>query len=113
MLTSNISTHVARLLCSRDKHLHLGRLHFPSSFEARGLTLTRVWAPTVAALRYLRIHLHQNNKNFVAHSPKQEVFKVILELALQESDRDTCTHSSCQVFFNHMCKVGVLLLVRT
>ena len=44
--------------------------------------LTNVWAPIVAALRYFRIHLRRNNKNFMAHLLKQDVFKAILELAL-------------------------------
>ena len=36
MLTSNISTHVATLLCSRDKHLRLGTSVPPlSSFESQ------------------------------------------------------------------------------
>ena len=73
--------------------------------------LNNVWVPTVAALRYFRIHLRRNNKNFVAHLLKQDVFKAILELALQESDRDALVNSSCQEFFDHMRKVGVLLLV--
>ena len=72
--------------------------------------LTNVWAPIVAALRYFRIHLRRNNNNFMAHLLKQDVFKAILELALQESDRDTLVNSSCQEFFDHMRKVGVLLL---
>ncbi|ETW83795.1 hypothetical protein HETIRDRAFT_170259 [Heterobasidion irregulare TC 32-1] len=42
----------------------------------------------------------------MAHLLKQDVFKAILELALQESDRDTLVNSSCQEFFDHMRKDG-------
>ena len=65
--------------------------------------LNNVWVPTVAALRYFRIHLRRNNKNFVAHFLKQDVFKAILELALQELDRDTPINSTCQSFLPALC----------
>ena len=47
----------------------------------------------------------------MVHLLKQDVFKAILELVLQESDRDTLINSLCQEFLDHMRKVCVLLLV--
>lgn len=70
---------------------------------ARGPMLNNIWVPTVPALRYFRIHLHQNPTNSVAHPLKLDVFKAILELALQELDRDTPINSTCQSFLPALC----------
>lgn len=78
MLTSGISSHVATLLSSKDKHLRL------------------------AALRFFRMHLKNNNRNFLNHLVKLETFKPIIELAIKESYRDTLVNSSCQEFFEFM-----------
>ncbi|KAI0268330.1 component of IIS longevity pathway SMK-1-domain-containing protein [Gloeopeniophorella convolvens] len=78
MLTSGISSYVATLLSSKDKHLRL------------------------AALRFFRIHLKINNRNFLNHLIKLETFKPIIELTAKESHRDTLVSSSCQEFFEFM-----------
>ncbi|KAN0131375.1 DUF625 domain containing protein [Lactarius tabidus] len=78
MLTSGISSHVATLLFSKDKHLRL------------------------AALRFFRTHLKNNNRNFLNHLVKLETFKPIIELTIKESYRDTLVSSSCQEFFEFM-----------
>ncbi|KAI9448098.1 component of IIS longevity pathway SMK-1-domain-containing protein [Lactarius indigo] len=78
MLTSGISSHVATLLSSKDKHLRL------------------------AALRFFRMHLKNNNRNFLNHLVKLETFKPIIELTIKESYRDTLVSSSCQEFFEFM-----------
>ncbi|KAH9077244.1 component of IIS longevity pathway SMK-1-domain-containing protein [Lactarius deliciosus] len=78
MLTSGISSHVATLLSSKDKHLRL------------------------AALRFFRMHLKNNNRNFLNHLVKLETFRPIIELAIKESYRDTLVNSSCQEFFEFM-----------
>ncbi|KAH9966008.1 component of IIS longevity pathway SMK-1-domain-containing protein [Russula dissimulans] len=83
MLTSNISSHVATLLSSKDKHLRL------------------------AALRFFRIHLKNNNRNFLSHLSKLEVFKPIVELIIKESRRDTLVNSSCQEFFEYMRRENI------
>ncbi len=103
MLTSSISSHVATLLSSKDKHLRLGQLpshRFP--FCANLLTLSHI----IAALRFFRIHLKNNNRNFLSHLSKLEVFKPIVELTLKESRRDTLVNSSCQEFFEFMRRVS-------
>ncbi|THH13287.1 hypothetical protein EW146_g6920, partial [Bondarzewia mesenterica] len=82
MLTSKISGHVATLLFSRDRHLRL------------------------AALRYFRIHLRKNNRNFIHHLIKEDIFQAIVKLMVQESRRDTLVNSSCQEFFEHIRKDG-------
>ncbi|KAH9999811.1 component of IIS longevity pathway SMK-1-domain-containing protein [Russula vinacea] len=82
-LTSNISSHVATLLSSKDKHLRL------------------------AALRFFRIHLRNNNRNFLTHLSKSEVFKSIVELTIKESRRDTLVNSSCQEFFEFMRRENI------
>jgi protein phosphatase-4 regulatory subunit 3 len=82
-LTSNISSHVATLLSSKDKHLRL------------------------AALRFFRIHLRNNNRNFLTHLSKLEVFKPIVELTVKESRRDTLVNSSCQEFFEFMRRENI------
>ncbi|KAH7887481.1 component of IIS longevity pathway SMK-1-domain-containing protein [Phlebopus sp. FC_14] len=78
MLSSNISTRVATLLKARDKHLRL------------------------AAFRFFRVCLKINNRNFINHLMKLDVFKPILDLSLQESHRDSLLSASCQEFFDHM-----------
>lgn len=83
MLTSSISSHVATLLSSKDKHLRL------------------------AALRFFRIHLKNNNRNFLSHLTKLEVFKPIVELTIKESRRDTLVNSSCQEFFEFMRRENI------
>jgi len=83
MLTSNISSNVATLLSSKDKHLRL------------------------AALRFFRIHLKNNNRNFLTHLSKLEIFKPIVELTIKESRRDTLVNSSCQEFFEYMRRENI------
>ncbi|KAI9507010.1 DUF625-domain-containing protein [Russula earlei] len=83
MLTSGISSHVATILFSKDKHLRL------------------------AALRFFRIHLKNNNRNFLNHLMKLEVFKPIVELTIKESRRDTLVNSSCQEFFEFMRRENI------
>ncbi|KAI0304170.1 hypothetical protein BC826DRAFT_215751 [Russula brevipes] len=83
MLTSSISSHVATLLSCKDKHLRL------------------------AALRFFRIHLKNNNRNFLVHLTKLEVFKPIVELTVKESRRDTLVNSSCQEFFEFMRRENI------
>ena len=102
MLTSSISSHVATLLSSKDKHLRLGRWPFYRSIVSNLLTSI---PPLVAALRFFRIHLKNNNRNFLSHLTKLEVFKPIVELTIKESRRDTLVNSSCQEFFEFMRKV--------
>ena len=63
----------------------------------------------IAALRFFRIHLKNNNRNFLGHLSKLEVFKPIVELSLKESRRDTLVNSSCQEFFEFMRRVSPLL----
>lgn len=87
MLSSNISTRVAALLSARDKHLRL------------------------SAFRFFRICLKLNNKNFLNHLTKLDVFKPILDLALQESCRDSLLSASCQEFFEHMRRENIKDLV--
>ncbi|KAG9317314.1 component of IIS longevity pathway SMK-1-domain-containing protein [Chiua virens] len=87
MLSSNISVRVAALLNVRDKHLRL------------------------AAFRFFRICLKINNKNFLAHLIKLDVFKPILELTLQESHRDSLLSASCQEFFEHVRRENIKDLV--
>jgi protein phosphatase 4 regulatory subunit 3 len=97
MLTSGISSHVATLLSTKDKHLRLGQ--WPSVSHLSCLTLP------IAALRFFRIHLKNNNRNFVNHLIKLEVFRPIFELTIKESRRDTLVSSSCQEFFEFMRRV--------
>ena len=99
MLTSNISSHVATLLFSKDKHLRLGW-----SPSHRSIVLILIPIP-VAALRFFRIHIRNNNRNFLSHLSKLEVFKPIVELTIKESRRDTLVNSSCQEFFEFMRRV--------
>ncbi|KAA1473470.1 DUF625-domain-containing protein [Dentipellis sp. KUC8613] len=80
LFTSGLSSNLASLLSSKDKHLRL------------------------AALRYFRIHLRNANRNFLIHLTKLEVFKPIIQLTIQESQRDTLVNSSCQEFFEYMRK---------
>ncbi|KAI6024484.1 component of IIS longevity pathway SMK-1-domain-containing protein [Pisolithus marmoratus] len=87
MLSSNISTRVAILLSARDKHLRL------------------------SAFRFFRICLKLNNKNLFNHLTKLDVFKPILDLALQESHRDSLLSASCQEFFEHMRKENMKDLI--
>lgn len=87
MLSSNISTRVATLLSARDKHLRL------------------------SAFRFFRICLKLNNKNFFNHLLKLDVFKPILDLALQESYRDSLLSASCQEFFEHMRRENMKELI--
>ncbi|KAF8559134.1 DUF625-domain-containing protein [Imleria badia] len=87
MLSSNISVRVATLLSARDKHIRL------------------------AAFRFFRICLKINNKNFLAHLIKLDVFKPILELTLQESHRDSLLSASCQEFFEHMRRENIKDLI--
>ncbi|KAF8138310.1 component of IIS longevity pathway SMK-1-domain-containing protein [Boletus edulis] len=87
MLSSNISTRMATLLSARDKHLRL------------------------AAFRFFRICLKINNKNFLAHLIKLDVFKPILQLTLQESHRDSLLSASCQEFFEHMRRENIKDLI--
>lgn len=101
MLTSGISSHVATLLSSKDKHLRIGKsspYHFRYAQASDPL-------PRVAALRFFRIHLKNNNRNFLSHLCKLEVFKPIIALTLKESRRDTLVSSSCQEFFEFMRRV--------
>ncbi|TFY82924.1 hypothetical protein EWM64_g1093 [Hericium alpestre] len=78
LLTSNMSASVATLLKSKDKHLRL------------------------AALRYFRIHLRNQNRNFQVHLMKMGIYKPIVQLTLEESRRDTLVGSSCLEFFEYM-----------
>ncbi|KAF9238811.1 component of IIS longevity pathway SMK-1-domain-containing protein [Melanogaster broomeanus] len=87
MLSSNISTRVATLMSARDKHLRL------------------------AAFRFFRVCLKINNKNFLGHLMKLDVFKPILELTLQESHRDSLLSASCQEFFEHMRRENIKDLI--
>ena len=106
-LTSNISSHVATLLSSKDKHLRLGQ---SPSYPSIRLNL---FITLVAALRFFRIHLKNNNRNFLTHLTKSEVFRSIVELTLKESRRDTLVNSSCQEFFEFMrrvCRLQILSL---
>jgi protein phosphatase 4 regulatory subunit 3 len=59
----------------------------------------------IAALRFFRIHLKNNNRNFLNHLIKLEVFRPIVELTIKESRRDTLVSSSCQDFFESMRRV--------
>jgi protein phosphatase 4 regulatory subunit 3 len=59
----------------------------------------------IAALRFFRIHLKNNNRNFLNHLIKLEVFRPIVELTIKESHRDTLVSSSCQEFFDYMRRV--------
>ena len=90
---------------------------------ARGRQLRRQPSPPLSPLFLLSLTLasdttygvltisYSTRSSFQLHlSPRLTV--TVHELALQESDRDTLVNSSCQEFFNHMRKVGVLLLVR-
>jgi protein phosphatase-4 regulatory subunit 3 len=86
MLTSSISSHVATLLSSKDKHLRLGWWPFYCSIVSNLLTSI---PHLVAALRFFRIHLKNGNRNFLSHLTKLEVFKPIVELTIKESRRDT------------------------
>ncbi|KAI0035668.1 component of IIS longevity pathway SMK-1-domain-containing protein [Vararia minispora EC-137] len=83
MLTSAISSHVATLLLSKDKHLRLG------------------------ALRYFRNHLKNNNRNFLNHLIKLDVFRPVLDLAAKEAQRDTLVSSCCLEFFDYMKKENI------
>ncbi|KAG6334864.1 hypothetical protein ID866_4224 [Astraeus odoratus] len=87
MLSSNISIRVATLLSARDKHLRL------------------------SAFRFFRICLKLNNKNFLIHLMKLDVFKPILDLALLESHRDSLLSASCQEFFEHMRRENMKELI--
>ena len=98
MLTSGISSYVATLLSSKDKHLRLGQL---SSHSSRDLNPRF----SAAALRFFRMHLKNNNRNFLNHLVKLETFKPIMELTIKESYRDTLVSSSCQEFFDFMRRV--------
>jgi protein phosphatase-4 regulatory subunit 3 len=104
MLTSSISSHVATLLSSKDKHLRIGK---PSPYHLRYAQASDL-LPRVAALRFFRIHLKNNNRNFLSHLCKLEVFKPIIALTLKESRRDTLVSSSCQEFFEFMRRVRPL-----
>ncbi|KAF9226763.1 DUF625-domain-containing protein [Gyrodon lividus] len=87
MLSSNISARMATLMSARDKHLRL------------------------AAFRFFRICLKINNKNFLGHLIKLDVFKPILELTLQESHRDSLLSASYQEFFEHMRRENIKDLI--
>ncbi|EGN92042.1 hypothetical protein SERLA73DRAFT_117880 [Serpula lacrymans var. lacrymans S7.3] len=83
MLSSNISVRVASLLNARDKHLRL------------------------AAFRFFRVCLKMNNRNFLNHLMKLDVFKPILELTIHESRRDSLLSASCQEFFEHIRRENI------
>ncbi len=102
MLSSSISSHVATLLFSKDKHLRLG---WWPSYRSVVSTLLITLPRLLAALRFFRIHLKNNNRNFLSHLTKLEVFKPIVELTVKESRRDTLVNSSCQEFFEFMRRV--------
>ncbi|KIJ69852.1 hypothetical protein HYDPIDRAFT_104481 [Hydnomerulius pinastri MD-312] len=87
MLSSNISARVATLLSARDKHLRL------------------------AAFRFFRICLKINNKNFLNHLMKLDVFKPILDLTILESHRDSLLSASCQEFFEHIRRENMKELI--
>ena len=63
-----------------------------------------------AAFRFFRICLKLNNKNYLNHLMKVDVFKPILQLALQESHRDSLLSATCQEFFEHMRRVCLSLV---
>ncbi|KIM63610.1 hypothetical protein SCLCIDRAFT_1214004 [Scleroderma citrinum Foug A] len=83
MLSSNVSTRLATLLSARDKHLRL------------------------SAFRFFRICVKINNKNYLNHLMKVDVFKPILQLALQESHRDSLLSAACQELFEHMRRENI------
>ncbi|KAL4076285.1 component of IIS longevity pathway SMK-1-domain-containing protein [Scleroderma citrinum] len=87
MLSSSVSTRVATLLSARDKHLRL------------------------SAFRFFRICLKLNNKNYLNHLMKMDVFKPILQLALQESHRDSLLSATCQELFEHMRRENMKELI--
>jgi protein phosphatase-4 regulatory subunit 3 len=107
MLTSGISSHVATLLSSKDKHLRLGQLSPSRHLDCR-VTFSSCFS--AAALRFFRMHLKNNNRNFLNHLIKLEVFKPIIELTIKESYRDTLVSSSCQEFFEFMRRVRLACL---
>ncbi|KAJ8473828.1 hypothetical protein ONZ45_g16156 [Pleurotus djamor] len=75
ILSSNVSSRIASLLKARDKHLR----H--------------------VAFKFFRILVKQNNRNIHQHLLKQDIFKPILDLTLQESRRDNLLSSSCHELF--------------
>ena len=98
LLSSNISTRLASLLSSRDKHLRLGMLHgAPASAHSN--------QASTAAFRFFRICLRINNRNLSNHLIKFDILQPIIDLAVKESGRDNLISSSCQEFFDHLRKV--------
>ncbi|KAI0050231.1 DUF625-domain-containing protein [Auriscalpium vulgare] len=87
MLSTSISARVAALLTTRDKHLRL------------------------AALRFFRAHLRNNNRNFFIHIIKLDIFQSILDLTVKESRRDTLLSSSCLEFFEYLRRENVKELI--
>ncbi|KAF8318269.1 DUF625-domain-containing protein [Clavulina sp. PMI_390] len=81
ILSCGISSKIATLLRTRDKHMRL------------------------AALRYFRTCIRINNHFVIRHLIKQECFSPILALAAEEADRDNLVSASCQEFFEHIRKV--------
>ena len=65
---------------------------------------------SLAAFRFFRICVKINNKNYLNHLMKVDVFKPILQLALQESHRDSLLSAACQELFEHMRRVCLNLV---
>lgn len=104
MLSSNVSTRVATLLSARDKHL---RLCAPQYLRLRSMVSHTLF---LAAFRFFRICIKLNNKNYLNHLMKVDVFKPILELTLQESHRDSLLSATCQELFEYMRRVCLSLV---
>ncbi|KAI0340888.1 DUF625-domain-containing protein [Trametopsis cervina] len=87
LLSSNIASHVGSILSAKDKHLRL------------------------AAFRFFRVLLRLNNRNLFNHLIKLDALKPVVDLTLQEANRDNLLNSACQEFFEFMRKDNMKELI--
>ncbi|KAJ3985763.1 component of IIS longevity pathway SMK-1-domain-containing protein [Lentinula detonsa] len=87
ILSTNVVLKIASLLKAKEKHLR----H--------------------AAFRVFRLLLKQNNHNTMSQFMKHDILKPILDLTIQESQRDNLLSCSCQEFFEHMRRENMKELI--
>ncbi|KAF8339200.1 component of IIS longevity pathway SMK-1-domain-containing protein [Cantharellus anzutake] len=87
VLSSNISTHIATLLRTREKHMRL------------------------VALRFFRVCIKANNQFITRHLIKHDIFRSTLELTEREASRDNLISASCQELFEHIRKDNIRVAI--
>lgn len=63
----------------------------------------------LAAFRFFRLLLRQNNANMTTQVLKHDIIKPILDLTIQESRRDNLLSCSCQEYFEVIRRVSVTM----